>query len=185
MRRPTTPPPPPVANAYLSPSRATRARTRQVVVPHLSHNGSALLRQAAQRRSVPLCRDPRRVLRVSPRSGRGTRVRPRRQRWSNKEAKRSAARASERRVGAAGASVAFARITVSGAAGTRSHRRRGSRDDPACAARGRDQHYARDMGNLHLPGVRQELPAGDLRARPWRPNQGGRDVAQRRTRSCR
>ena len=63
-------------------------------------------------------------------------------------------------------------------AGTRSHRRRGSRDDPACAARGRDQHHARDVGNLHLPGVRQELPAGDLRPRPWRPNQGGRDVAR-------
>ena len=175
----------PVPNAYHLRRARTRAHARQVVVPHLIHDGSALLRPAPQRRSLPLCSDPRRVLRVSPSSRRGTRVRPRRQRWSNQEAERPTASACDRRVRAARAPGASAGITVGGAPRVGDHRRRGSGDDPPCAARGRHQHHPRDMGNVHLSGVREGIPAGDLRSGSRSEDQGGRDVAQRRTRSRR
>ena len=78
----------------------------------------------------------------------------------------------------------LAEVPVGGSAGTGAHRSRGGRDDPPRAARGRDQHDPRDLGDLHLPGVRQGLPPGDLRPRPRRADQGDRDAAARGARAC-
>ena len=152
---------------------------------HFTHDRSALLRQAPQRRSVPLGRNPRRVLRV-PRRPRGrARPRRRRQRRSDEEAERSTARARDRRVRAARAQPEFDELTVGGSPGARPHGRRGARDDPRRPARGRDQHHPGDVGDLHLPGVRQGLPAGDLRPRSRSEDQGDRDLAPRGSRSRR
>ena len=62
---------------------------------------------------------------------------------------------------------------------------RRARDDPLRPARGRDQHDARDLGDMHLPGVWQGVPAGDLRSRPRSADQGDRDAAARGPRSRR
>ena len=81
---------------------------------HLMHVRSSLLRPTPQRRSVPLGRNPRRALRESRRARGRVGPRRRRERRPHKETERTTARPGNRRVGAAHADDASARLPVCG-----------------------------------------------------------------------